>query len=363
MTRPAKVQIDSQALLHNLSQVHRHAPGRGVIAMVKSNAYGCGIARVAPVLADKVMALGVACLEEAMAIRALGITRDCVLMQGAFSADEISAALDLNCHCVIQQACQLRWLLDTPLSKKMKVWVKVNTGMNRLGFLPSEVYDVLSALQSCPWVHEDVGLMTHFACADEPGHSANRLQLQAFGELNLPAMNLVKSMANSAAILSLPESHADVVRPGIMLYGVSPFAAETGVQQGLKPVMRFSSAITALRQYPAGVSVGYGASWTTSKPSSIAVVAAGYGDGYPRHIAANTPVAVNGQIAPIVGRISMDMLTIDVSECQNVSAGDEVELWGPVIPVETVARQAGTIAYELLCQYTPRTGPSSILEQ
>ncbi|MGQ3890667.1 alanine racemase [Legionella sp. CNM-4043-24] len=354
MSRPTGVHIDAAALRHNLNQVQRHAPGRRIIAMVKANAYGCGIGHVVPVIEDQVHAFGVACLEEAMAIRKLGVSRDCVLFQGVFSAAELPIAAELGCYCVLHQAHQLRWLLENPLPRTIRVWVKVNTGMNRLGFLPDDVYDVLSALRACPWVDDEIGLMTHFASADERDNPSNQQQLQNFQDLRLPSVPLIKSLANSAAIMALPESLADVVRPGIMLYGVSPFADQTGVQNGLVPVMRFFSAVSAIHHYTAGERLGYGGTWTLTRPSVIAVVAAGYGDGYPRHIATGTPVAINGSLAPIVGRVSMDMMTVDVTDCPGVCLGDRVELWGETIPVETIARSAGTIAYELICQFSPR---------
>lgn len=354
MTRPTRVLIDEAALIHNVHVVQKLAPGKKIIAMVKANAYGCGLAAVLPVLDGKVDAFGVACIEEGMKIRALGSGADCILFQGVFSADELPIVAAQNFQCVIHQSHQLRWLLDNPLQRKIKVWVKVNTGMHRLGFAPEELNGVLEALQACSWVDENIGLMTHLASSDEPANPSNQSQLKIYRELDLPAMSFTKSIANSAAIIALPESHADVVRPGIMLYGVSPFTNQTGLQLGLLPVMRFVSAISAIHHYPAFASIGYGGTWQTGKPSIIGVVAAGYGDGYPRHIAQNTPVWVNGYQAPIVGRVSMDMLTVDLTNCPGVSIGDSVELWGQHIPVETIAMAAGTIAYELLCQFSPR---------
>lgn len=355
MTRPTRVHIESSALLHNLAVVRTHAPGRKVIAMVKANAYGCGMPDVLPILEGQVDAFGVACLEEALAIRALGARSDCILFQGIFSADELHTVAAQQFQCVIHQPHQLQWLLANALSRPIKVWVKVNTGMHRLGFDPTEVYDVLSTLSNCPWVDKSIGLMTHFACADEPANPSNTQQLQAFSSLTIPeSIDPIRSIANSAAILSLPQSHADVVRPGVMLYGVSPFSNQTGQQLGLTPVMRFVSAISAIHHYPAFARIGYGGTWQTSKPSVIGVVAAGYGDGYPRHISQNTPVWVKGYKVPIVGRVSMDMLTVDLTECAGVEIGDMVELWGQHIAVEDVALSAGTIAYELLCQFSPR---------
>ncbi|WP_058527146.1 alanine racemase [Legionella erythra] len=361
MTRPTRVQIDSMALLHNVQCVKRFAPGKKVIAMVKANAYGCGLSDVVPALEGQVDAFGVACLEEALAIRGLGARSDCVLFQGIFTPDELAVVSEQQFQCVIHQPHQLQWLLANPMPKAIKIWVKINTGMHRLGFAPEECYEVLQALMACPWVDEDIGLMTHMASADEPDNPSNQSQIKIYRDLALPSKRLIHSISNSAAIMALPDTHADVVRPGIMLYGVSPFINQTGQQLGLVPVMRFVSAISAIHHFPAGARIGYGGSWQTSKPSVIGVVAAGYGDGYPRHIAQNTPVWVNGVHAPIVGRVSMDMLTIDLSHCPTVKIGDPVELWGQYIPVETIAMSAGTIAYELLCQFSPRVRQDKIV--
>lgn len=356
MSRPTRVQINPLALLHNLNQVKRLAPKSKVIAMVKANAYGCGLSAVVPILEGQVHAFGVASLEEALAIRALGVSTDCLLFQGVFSVDELEAVAAHQFQVVIHHPQQLQWLLSTSLNRKIKVWVKVNTGMHRLGFPPEEVYELLQTLSSCPWVDAELGLMTHLSSADEPEDPVNQEQLRCFRDLNLPllAEPLVKSIANSAGILALPQSHADCVRPGIMLYGVSPFSQQTGRELGLMPVMHFVSAITAIRHYPARARIGYGGTWQTTRPSIIALVAVGYGDGYPRHIAPNTPVWVNGYQAPIVGRVSMDMLTIDLTDCPGAELGMPVELWGQHIPVEQIAHSAGTIAYELLCQISPR---------
>lgn len=354
MARPTRVYIDTGALLHNLNRVKSYAPHSDIIAMVKANAYGNGLSVVAPVLAEHVAAFGVACLEEALAIRALGLSSECILFQGIFSAQELETILAKQFQLVLHQGEQLRWLLANPLSKKIKVWVKVDTGMHRLGFAPQAVHEVLTSLKNCPWVDEPIGLMTHLACADEPDNPANAEQLKEYRELKLPAVRLIKSIGNSAAIISLPQSHADVVRPGIMLYGVSPFADKTGKELGLKPVMHFMSAVSALNHYPKGAKIGYGGTWELSKPARIGIVAVGYGDGYPRHIAANTPVWIKGHKVPIVGRVSMDMLAVDLTLCPEVALGDPVELWGSHIAVEHVAMAAGTIAYELLCQFSPR---------
>ncbi|ETO93006.1 alanine racemase [Legionella oakridgensis] len=353
MTRPTRVYIDSTALLHNVRCVKSYARGKDIIAMVKANAYGCGLAAVLPVLDGQVNAFGVASLEEAMKLRNLGSRSECVLFQGVFGADELYHVASQRLQCVIHQKRQLQWILDTPLPQTIRVWVKVNTGMHRLGFFPNEVPNIMAALLACPWVDKNIGLMTHLACADEPSKVSNQQQLQTFQELSLTFFEHSQSIANSAAIMALPESHADVVRPGIMLYGVSPFAHSTGRELGLMPVMHFISSISAIHRCPPASPVGYGGIWQSDKSSIIGIVPVGYGDGYPRHVS-QASIWVNGFMAPVVGRVSMDMLMIDLTHCPNVQVGDAVELWGRNIPVEHVARAAGTIAYELLCQVSPR---------
>ena len=354
MSRPTRLTIDAAALLNNLSMVRHHAPEKGVIAMVKANAYGCGIENILPLLEGKIDAWGVACLEEAYQIRKLGGTSPCVLFQGVFQADEWQAASALNSHCVLHSAEQLRSLLAHQLDKSITIWLKVNTGMSRLGFPEQEVPSVLNALSQCLWVNKPIGLMTHFACADEPKNAYNQKQWDCFQQLKLCNTPLIRSTSNSAAIISLPQMHCDVVRPGIMLYGASPFADKIAQDLGLKPVMRLGSEISVIHHLPPNSPVGYGCTWQSSRPAIIGVVPVGYGDGYPRVIANNTPVWVLGQTAPIVGRVSMDMLTIDLTRCPAAHVGDRVELWGKYIPIENIAKSAGTIPYELMTGVSAR---------
>ncbi len=353
MSRPTKIIIDSNALLHNVSKIRTLAPGKKLIAMVKANAYGCGLNKITPALEGQVDALGVACLEEALALRALGITTQCVLFEGVFIPEEWLLVSEYEFHCIIHQQRQLEWLLNATLPKPVTVWIKVNTGMNRLGFRPSDVSKVVAQLKKCPWVNSDITLMTHLACADQPEHSNNQRQLALFDSIDSLEIKQ-RSIANSAAILAFPNAHAEIIRAGIMLYGVSPFSELTGQQLGLKPVMHFISEITAIHDNPPYSSVGYGSVWQSEHASRIGIVAAGYGDGYPRHLAENTPVWINGKEASVVGRVSMDMMTVDLTDSPEVQIGARVELWGSHIAIERIAQSAGTIAYELLCQITER---------
>lgn len=354
MSRPTRMYCDTNALLHNVLRVKQCAPHQKIMAVVKANAYGCGIANIVPFLDGYVDALGVACIEEALAIRRLGVNLSCVLLQGVFSAEELLIAAGAGFQCVIHQRQQLEWLLTNRLTEQVHIWIKVNTGMHRLGFLPDEVAGVVDAVSTCPWVAKEIGIMTHFARADEVGCTGNISQFELFNKLDLSGYQLTRSLANSAAVLSMTNTHADVVRPGIMLYGISPFIGQTGQSLGLKPVMQFLSALSAVHHYPPNSSVGYGGTWSSPRASVIGVIPVGYADGYPRHIRPGTPVWVNQMIVPIVGRVSMDMLTVDLTACSNPQVGDPVELWGQHLPVEVIAESAGTIAYELLTKITPR---------
>lgn len=353
MSRPTKLVIEPSALLHNLARIRRYAPGKKIIAMVKANAYGCGMHAVVPVLEGHVDAFGVACIEEALALRKIGSRTDCILFQGVFSPDEFKMVAQYQLGCVIHQPHQLQWLLETPLATPIKLWIKVNTGMNRLGFKIADLQGVMDALQRCPWVDKDIGLMTHLACADEPERIENYQQISLFETISVTGFSK-RSIANSAAIISFPQTHADVVRPGIMLYGVSPFANQSAQDFGLVPVMRFISSISAIHHNPPGAQVGYSGLWKSDKPSIIGIVAAGYGDGYPRHIAENTPVWIQNKEALIVGRVSMDMLAVDLTHHPEVQPGAPVELWGTHVLVERIAQAAGTTGYELLCQISER---------
>lgn len=353
MSRPSRLIIEPSALLHNIAQVKRYAPGKKIIAMVKANAYGCGIKAVIPVLEGLVDGFGVACLEEALAIKAIGSQTQCILFQGVFSADELSVVAQHQFGCVLHQPHQLEWLLNTSLPAPINIWVKVNTGMHRLGFKVHEIPEILNALQSCSWVDKNIGLMTHLACADEPGRIENVQQITHFNNISHSGFS-ERSIANSASIISFPETHADVIRPGIMLYGVSPFTQQFAPELGLVPVMRLMSAISAIHYNPPFAQVGYSGTWQSDKHSIIGIVAAGYGDGYPRHISENTPVWVRGREVSIVGRVSMDMMAVDLTDHPDVEIGDSVELWGANILVERIAKSAGTIGYELLCQVSER---------
>lgn len=351
--RPARIWVDTHALTHNCQLARKKAPGAKLIAMVKANAYGNGLEVVAQTLAHLVDAFGVACLEEAQALRRLGLSNEIVLFEGCFNAQELLVCEQYQLQTVVQSWEQLEQILKHAFVYPVTVWIKINTGMNRLGFKPEEFKRVYRLLTQSSVVGT-VRVMTHFACADKRDDAFTRKQMQTLLSLAEP-LNVSVSMANSAAVLAWPESHCDFIRPGIMLYGASPFSDIKAGELSLKPVMHFHSEIIALQAIEAGEGVGYGATWHADKPSLIGVVAAGYGDGYPRVISADARVYVNGYLAPIVGRVSMDMLTVDLTDVPKPVIGSVVELWGKFVSIDEVAGWANTLAYEIMCQVTARS--------
>lgn len=350
--RPAQVVIDLAALRNNLTRVRQVAPGCRVMAAVKANGYGHGIERVAHAL-DDADALGVACLEEAQQLREAGVSRPIMLLEGFFTDDELAQVQSLDLILVIHHREQLERLLAAPSTVPLKVWLKVDTGMHRLGLNPSEVAEIGALVANAADKVSLQGVMTHLACADDRVNPMTEQQLVQFAEATASIAG-ERSVANSAGILGWPASHADWVRPGIMLYGVSPFPGQVAEADGLQPVMTLRSALMAVNWLEAGDSVGYGSTWRCPEPMPVGVVAIGYGDGYPRHAPNGTPVLVNGQRVPLVGRVSMDMVTVDLRQCPQARVGDPVVLWGEGLPAEEVAECAGTIAYELLCGVTQR---------
>lgn len=351
--RDAQLIIDTQALLHNLQQVKNHAPHSKVLAMVKADAYGHGTLLIAKTLASHVDALGVAFLAEAIALRQAGITCPIAILEGVFSIQELEQALVAQCYLVVHQQQQLDLLAAYQGNAHTQIWLKVDSGMHRLGFAPEAVINAYQQLISLDCV-EEIILTSHFACADDLSSTKTIQQLMVLEQLyqQLP-QNLSRSFANSAAILAWPQSHHQWVRPGIMLYGSSPFVHKTAKELNLQAVMTLKTKVIALRNINAGETVGYGSTWQASRPTRLAVIAIGYGDGYPRHINANTPVLINGQRCFIVGRVSMDMIMVDVTE-HDVNLGDEVILWGHDLSADEIASYAQTISYELFCQITPR---------
>ena len=254
---------------------------------------------------------------------------------------------------MIHSEYQLQLLEQARLAQPVKCWLKVDTGMHRLGVMPEQVPDLLSRCRQCNNIAQPVTVLSHLACADEPEHPENQMQMETFDDLEL-AEDLPRSLANSAAIIAFPDAHYDWVRPGIMLYGISPLADTTASELDLQPVMTLKSRLIAVNHLLQGDPVGYGATWQCPEDMPVGVVGFGYGDGYPRHVPSGTPVLVNGQRVPIVGRVSMDLITVDLRTLPEAQVGDEVILWGEGLPIEEIAVAAETIAYELVCRLTSR---------
>lgn len=352
MSRAAGAVIDLSAMRHNLQRVRVLAPHSRIMAVVKANAYGHGIQAAACALSGA-DAFAVACLDEALEIRRARLAHPVVLLEGVFAASELDEAARNGCEVVVHDLHQLAIIEESRLQKAVVVWLKVDSGMHRLGFPPAETRAIWQRLSAARAVHGPVRLMTHLACADDTTNPRTLAQLETFA-VATAGMRAERSIANSAGILAWADSHAQWVRPGIVLYGVSPFPGRRGAQEGLIPSMTMSSALIAVQIVQRGESVGYGADWVAPTDTRVGIAAIGYGDGYPRHAPSGTPVLVNGRRASLVGRVAMDMVAIDLQGFAEVGVGDSVVLWGPELPVEEIARAAGTIPYELLCGVTQR---------
>jgi alanine racemase len=347
--RQARVNLSTQALIHNLQRVRECAPRSQVLAMVKADAYGHGLAFALNALQDA-DALGVAFFKEALDIRALGNTQLIVLIEGVFSLDEWIEADHIHAQCVIHHDCQLQWALEHHIPNTT-IWLKVNTGMNRLGFLPDDALNAALKLRAAGY---DLILTTHFANADEPDHPLNTQQIDTFLALKKQLEPIKASLCNSAALIQWSDVQFDWVRPGIMLYGSSPFEHLSAVALNLKPVMTLTTHLIVKHELPENVYIGYGSCFTTARPTRLGVIAIGYGDGYPRVVNAGK-INIQGQDAPIVGRVSMDMFTVDLTDLAvNPPLNTEVTLWGKGLDVDEIARSAGTIGYELFTRLSMR---------
>lgn len=348
MSRPIQAHIDLSALERNLHAARRLTSAR-IMAVIKANAYGHGLLHTAEALqaADGFALLDIS---DAVRLREAGFRQTILLLEGVFTADTMPLLAEYDIATVLHSPHQLAMLDAYPRRGSLSLWLKINTGMNRLGFMPEAVPAVMAQLKAHPAV-KDVTLMTHFATADEAAGVA--VQLDRFNAL-AAAYNMPRSLANSAALLRYPATHGDWVRPGIMLYGSSPFAGKSAQELGLRPVMTLSSEIISVREIQSGEQVGYGGMFRADRRMRVGVVACGYADGYPRHAPTGTPVLVNGQRTRTLGRVSMDMLSVDLSALSDAEIGSRVTLWGEGLPVDEVAQAAGTISYELLCALAAR---------
>lgn len=344
--------IDHSALRDNLAVVRKHAPTSRVWAVVKANAYGHGMVQAATAL-GAAEGFAVARVEEAVRLRDAGIAKPILVLEGALFADELGAALEHRLELALHRQGQVALLEQTRLPGALRIWIKVDTGMHRLGFDPKEVPALLERLADNPRVDGQPSLLTHLANADNPRDELARLQCERLRSLD-PASQRTLSIGNSAGIIAFPASHTHWVRPGIMLYGSSPLMGQSAAELGLRPVMTLETRLIALRSLRRGDAIGYGSTYVCPEDMSVGVAAIGYGDGYPRHAPTGTPVLVRGQRAPLVGRVSMDMISIDLRGVPDASVGDLVTLWGEELPVDEIAHRAGTISYELLCHVTSR---------
>ncbi|MGE0113710.1 MAG: alanine racemase [Steroidobacteraceae bacterium] len=343
--------IDCAALRHNLSVVRATAPKSRVLAVVKANAYGHGLVPVAQALlaAD---AFGVARLKEAVALREAGIGQPIVLLEGVFSHADLDVAAQLNLEIVVHSFAQLLALENWVGTRRLSVWCKIDTGMNRLGFRADEFAVAWSRLRACAQAQQ-LRVMTHLADADCRDHERTPRQLARFDAL-VCDLNVERSIGNSAGLVAWPEARVEWVRPGLMLYGMSPFAETPAAALDLRPAMTLVTPLIAVRSVHAGEEVGYGGIWRAARDTLVGIAAAGYGDGYPRHARTGTPVWVGGQVRPLIGRVSMDMIAIDLGSESVLESGAPVVLWGRGLPAEQVARFADTIPYELVCAISQR---------
>ncbi len=349
--------IDQAALAHNLEVARRQAAGSQVYAVVKADAYGHGLTNLGRAF-DAADALAVACIDEALEVREIMPGRQVLVLEGVFSGEELEQARQQHFELVIHAPWQL-WLLEKEGVEGIeRVWIKFNTGMHRLGFAPEAALDLRKRLAALGV--EKPGIMTHLACADEPERDNTQEQLGSLETVRSVYPGSPVSCANSAGVLLHPSTHGDWIRPGLMLYGVSPLPGGNGQELGLRPAMTLSAKLMAIQDVAVGEQVGYGATWTAEKDCRIGIVSIGYGDGYPWREHGVGHVVIRGRQLPLAGRISMDMLGVDLTRLPEASVGDEVVLWGPELPVEQVARAVGTSPYELVCRVSRRVPRRSI---
>ncbi|MEN8261314.1 MAG: alanine racemase [Pseudomonadota bacterium] len=344
--------IDPAALQHNLSFVRRRVPGAKVMAVIKANAYGHGLVRVAHALKG-VNAFAVARVDEGIRLRQAGIMERIAVLEGFTTAEELELHHAYRLESVIHSPEQFEFLESGFKWGRLPLWLKMDTGMNRLGFGAWDLAAAYERLKGCKGVSGPIQLMTHLSNADILDDDTTKEQIALFRQVT-ENLEGDRSIANSAGILGWDAAKADWVRPGIMLYGVSPFADRVAADFGLRSVMSLHSRLIAVKQLAPGDAVGYGRSWVCSRPTRLGIAAIGYGDGYPRYAPTGTPVLVNGRRVPLVGRVTMDMITVDLTDYPQAVPGDQVLLWGDGLPVEEVAAHADTIPYTLLCGITQR---------
>lgn len=351
MSRTIRARIHLPALKHNLQRARQAAPDSRVMAVVKADAYGHGLLEVAAAL-DDADAFAVEDAGEGMRLRDAGIDREIILLSGFHEPEDLDLIDRGRLSPVIHDHWQVAALESRDPGGPMAVWVKVDSGMHRVGFDPHRVPSVIDTLEALPYVSIN-GVMSHLATADDLSSTTTRDQWRAFTE-TLSGRSYPLSLANSPGVLGWPETHLDWIRPGMMLYGCSPILDRTESQLDLAPVMTLESRIIAIKTVKAGETIGYGATWRCERPTRVGVLACGYGDGYPRHAPSGTPVSVDGCPGRLLGRVSMDLMTVDLSGCDGAAVGHWVELWGGRVMASTVAAHAGTIPYELVTRVAAR---------
>lgn len=363
MSLKAKATIDLSAISHNLNIVKQAAPNTKIAAVVKADAYGHGILQTLRALQSADF-FAVARIEEAIDLRLAGVLKPIVLLSGFINDDELAAVIQHDLQVVIHHTQQIQLLKHYHVSKPLTVWLKLDTGMHRLGLSAQEFEEAYQFLSTSQLIN-DIILMTHFASADELDNKKTSIQLTRFNEtceqLNKThpcSTQRQYSTANSAAILAWPETHCNIVRPGLMLYGISPLNKKpdnpADLANKLIPTMTFESQIIAVKIISKGEPVGYGEAWISQRETTVGIIAIGYGDGYPRHASEGTPVLINGQRAPLIGRVSMDLITVDLTDHIDVKVGDQAMLWGKELSVAEIAEYSETIPYELLTGLTSR---------
>jgi len=355
--RQTSATVDLLALKHNAQKVKQYAADAHIMAAIKADAYGHGITQVAAALKDSVHEFGVASTDDALVINQAIGNFPVSVFSGLTHINELEATTDKNISFFVYDHSQIDMLslyAQNATSQKVSIWVKLDTGMSRLGFSSNEFVEVINKLEALANIHIR-GVVSHYANADQPEHPSNQEQRDVFEQLKSQYQDKhwQWSLANSGGLLGSVQAQYDMVRPGIMLYGSSPLISKTAAEIGLKPVMTLQSKIISTREVLAGESVGYGSLWTAQAHTKVGVVACGYGDGYPRHISENTPVYVNGQKTVILGKVSMDLIVINLDGI-DAEVGSTVELWGENVSIDTVAQSAETIAYELMCGVTQR---------
>jgi alanine racemase len=359
MPRPIRATVSAGALAHNLLVARAHAGRAKIWAVLKANAYGHGLERAARAL-EGADGFAVLDFQEAARLRVAGVAKPILMLEGIFKPGDIPLLAKYGLTPVVHNPEQVELLKAADLGGEIEAYVKVNSGMNRLGFTIESVRAAYNTLRMHRQIRK-VSLMSHFADADGP--AGVKGQLDWLEEIVRPIEGLAlatRSLANSAALIRYPEARADWVRPGIMLYGGSPFADQSAAQLDLKPVMTLSSELIATQHLQEGEHVGYGFAYTAAGEMTIGIVACGYADGYPRHAPSGTPVLVNGKRTRTVGRVSMDMICVDISDIPEAYIGTPVTLWGEGLPADEVAASAGTVSYELFCALAPRVPVAEI---